>query len=120
VFHLVNQQPLHLSKIIQQINSLGYPVQQISYKQWQADLIDVTKRSEENVLTSILPLLTEKIYGKEKTYLENSSMVSQVFDCQNTLEGLAGTSIVCPPVDARLLSTYFNYFVASNFLVLKT
>ncbi|MDF5732379.1 MAG: amino acid adenylation domain-containing protein, partial [Rhizonema sp. PD38] len=86
VFHLVNQQPLHLSKIIQEINFLGYPVQQISYQQWIADLIDVTKRSESNALTSMLPLVTEKIYGKEKTYLENSSMGSPTFDCQNTLE----------------------------------
>ncbi|MBD2605305.1 amino acid adenylation domain-containing protein [Scytonema hofmannii FACHB-248] len=116
VFHLVNQQPLHLSKIIQEINSLGYPVQQISYEKWQADLINASKRSEENALISVLPLVTEKNYGQQKTYLENSSMGWQAFDCQNTLEGLAGTSIVCPPVDARLLSTYFNYFVSSNFL----
>ncbi len=116
VFHLVNQEPLHLSKIIQEINSLGYPVQQISYEKWQANLISVSKRSEENALISVLPLVTEKNYGQEKTYLENSSMGSQAFDCQNTLEGLVGTSIVCPPVDVRLLSTYFNYFVSSNFL----
>jgi hypothetical protein len=38
------------------------------------------------------------------------------FDCQNTLNGLTGTSIVCPPPDDKLLNTYFSYLIQNGFL----
>jgi hypothetical protein len=49
---------------------------------------------------------------------DTNSQVSQSpqIDCQNTLTGLAETSIVCPPVDAELFSTYFSYLIKTGFL----
>jgi hypothetical protein len=38
------------------------------------------------------------------------------WDFRNTEEGLAGSSISCPPVDDQLLSTYFDYFIRTGFL----
>ena len=38
------------------------------------------------------------------------------FDCRNTLAGLTGSDIVCPPVDRQLLATYFAAFIRSGFL----
>jgi hypothetical protein len=38
------------------------------------------------------------------------------FDCQNTLDRLAGSSIKCPPVSSKLLSTYLSYYVSSGFI----
>jgi len=37
-------------------------------------------------------------------------------DCQNTLNGLSGSGVVCPPVDAELLNVYFSYFIKSGLL----
>ena len=114
-FHLVNPHPLHLSKLVNEIQALGYPIQQIAYDKWQADLLNVDI-SQENALSPLLSMFTEKISEKQLTYIETSSLVSQAFDCQNTFDGLAGTSIHCPELDARLLSTYFSYFIHSGFL----
>jgi len=33
---------------------------------------------------------------------------------EETLAALAGTSIVCPPLDSQLLETYFSYFIRSG------
>ena len=114
-FHLVNPQSLHLSKLVEEINLLGYQIQQISYDQWQARLrnIDI---SQENALSPLMSLFAENPSEKQLTYLETSSLVSQSFNCQNTIDGLAGNDIICPQVDIKLLNTYFSYFTGSGFL----
>ena len=79
----------------------------ISYDAWKAELIDHVASSRDNALYALSPLFSESIV--EHTRLPR-------FDCRNTLDGLAGTSIVCPPVDSQLLSTYFTRFIDSSFL----
>jgi hypothetical protein len=104
-----------MSKLVRDIYALGYPIQQIPFEKWQAKLLNVDI-SPENALTPLVSLFTEKLSGKQLTYLEASALVSQAFDFQNTLDGLAGTGIICPSVDIKLLSTYFSYFIRSSFL----
>jgi len=115
-FHLVNPNPLHLSSLIEVINVLGYSVGQIPYQDWQKEILEVVKHLADNSLSPLLPLVVEKIPGKELTYLETSSMASQSFDCQNLLKALAGTSILCPPVNTQLLDVYFFYFKQNGFI----
>ena len=114
-FHLVNPYPLHMNKLVSDIHALGYPIQQMTYEKWQAKLLNVNL-PQENALSPVVSLFTEKVSGRQLTYLETSALVSQAFDFQNTLNGLAGTSIICPSVDFKLLSTYLSYFIRSGFL----
>lgn len=114
VFHLNNSHPLHLSEFVNQIRTLGYPLEQISYVQWLSDLVQ-PDFSRENVLRPLSSLLTKR-EEQQQSYLEISLLASQTFDCQNTIDGLIGTSIVCPPVDAQLLNVYFSYFNRSGFI----
>lgn len=114
-FHLLNPQPLHMSDIVSNIQALNYPIQQIPYKEWQAKLLNVAI-SQENALSPVASLFTEKPSAQQLTYIETSALVSQAFDFQNTLDGLADTSIICPSVDFKLLCTYFSYFIHSGFL----
>ena len=113
-FHLLNPHPLPMSELVSDIHALGYPIQQVSYEKWQASLLSVD--SSENALSPVVSLFTEKVSKKQLTYLETSALVSQAFDFQNTLAGLAGIPIICPSVDFKLLSTYFSYFIRSGFL----
>jgi thioester reductase-like protein len=124
-FHLVNSQNLPLTKFVKEINSLGYPVREISYDRWQAQLIATIEKSEtidpygissHNVLKSLLPLLTDYYPDKPLTYFAKSSTNPLVFDCQNTTSGLLGTSLSCPAINGKLLSTYFSYLTISGFL----
>ncbi len=114
-FHLVNPHhiAIHWSEIVNWTCSFGYPLQRVTYEQWQAALSELGERSLSNALYPLLPL-----FSKTETEAEKKShqLVVRQFDCQNTLIGLVGTSLVCPPVNAELLSNYLSYFIRSSFL----
>ncbi len=113
-FHLVNLQPLHLSALVQEINNFGYPVKQIAYDKWQEQLL--SSQATNNALTPIASMFTEKVAQSQLTYIELSSMVLQVFDCQNTLVGLTGSEINCPIIDSPLLTNYLSTLTRSRCL----
>jgi len=110
-FHLINPLPLHLSELVSYIHSLGYPLQQVLYDNWRAELLAIAEHSPNHAIYSLVPLFPQRVFAAETP----NSAVPQ-FDCQNTLAGLAGSSIVCPPVDKKLLHTYFSYLIQSGFL----
>lgn len=110
-FHVVNPHPLHSSLLINSIRSLGYLIRQIPYDQWRTELLDIARRSPEHALYPLVPFFPAR-ESQEQT--SNSEVLK--FDCQNTIDGLAGTSIVCPPADDELLRTYFSYLIRSGFL----
>ncbi|HLO47640.1 MAG TPA: amino acid adenylation domain-containing protein [Kamptonema sp.] len=113
VFHCVNPSPLPFNNLIHQIRELGYSIEQIAYEKWLNLLLDLDI-THGNALTPLISLLTENKKGKA-SYLEESLLNSQVFSSNNTLDGLRDTSIVCPPVNAKLIQTYFSYFTQSGF-----
>ncbi|MBD2102484.1 amino acid adenylation domain-containing protein [Leptolyngbya sp. FACHB-261] len=113
-FHLLNPQPLHLSEVVNTISALGYPVQQMDYEQWRVALLE--DDAQENALKPLASLLIQKTSDKPLTYLETCSLGAQALDCQNTVRGLTGTSIVCPPVDITLLNSYLAYLKRSGAL----
>jgi amino acid adenylation domain-containing protein/thioester reductase-like protein len=113
-FHLVNPQPLPLSEMVNYIRSLGYPVELVSYDKWRSQLINTVDASE-NALYPLLSIFSEEAIEHASDTQSKDSPV-QHFDCQNILTGLAETSIVCPPVDAELFSTYFSYLIQTGFL----
>ncbi|MBD2385758.1 non-ribosomal peptide synthetase family protein [Cylindrospermum sp. FACHB-282] len=110
-FHLVNSQILNSSMLLNQFRMLGYPIEQISYQQWRAELLKVTKGSSAHPLYPLVPFFPAINY-QEKT--PNSGVLQ--FDCHNTLDGLADTSIVCPAINNQLLDTYFKYLLKQGFL----
>jgi len=112
-FHPINPQALQLSEMASYIRSLGYPIELVSYDKWRSQLINAVD-SSENALYPLISIFSEAA----STANDTNSQVSQLpqIDCQNTLTGLAETSIVCPPVDAELLSTYFSYLIQTGFL----
>jgi thioester reductase-like protein len=107
VFHLVNPQPLQWSEWLDCIASVGYPLKQLPYPIWKSELMKQVKGSQNNELYSISPIFTDDIIEQSKLPL---------FDCKNTIDMLRNTSIYCPPLDSKLLSTYFDYFIKSGFL----
>jgi thioester reductase-like protein len=107
VFNLIAPHRLDLSELADWIRAFGYELRSSSYERWLADLSEVMRHSPEHPLYPLLPLLKERGAAAQGDLR---------FECQNVVEGLAGTSIACPPIDARLLGTYFSYFVRSGFL----
>lgn len=111
-FHLMNSAALSLEQLVEQIRSHGYSLQMVEYEQWLKTLID-RQSDRENALTSMIPLLTNHS-GAYANYLDVLNL--DRVDCQNTIAGLEGTMISCPPIDGTLIDTYFRYFIQSDFL----
>ena len=110
-FHLNNPQPISWNQLTDFIRSLGYPIKHISYQNWQSQVSNQA-RSQSNPLYPLLPF-----------FLKNSPEHQQArepkISCQATQTALAESSILCPPVDTKLLNTYFDYFIRSGFLDAK-
>jgi thioester reductase-like protein len=113
VFHLVNPYPGYWSNLLDWIVSAGYPLQRIPYLQWRAKLLNLVEGSQDNALYPLVAFLPEEQAASPEVPSQSRMLR---YDCRNTLAGLAGTSITCPPIDAALLSTYFAYLVRSGFL----
>ncbi|OKH50387.1 thioester reductase [Calothrix sp. HK-06] len=110
-FHLNNPQPISWKELTDFICSLGYSIEYISYQEWQSQLSNQA-RSQSNPLYPLLPF-----------FLKNSSQHQQAkepkISCQATQTALVESSIICPEIDAKLLNTYFDYFIRSGFLDAK-
>jgi amino acid adenylation domain-containing protein/thioester reductase-like protein len=105
-FHLISSHSAPWSQFINYIRSLGYPLQQLSYEDWQAELLRSTQISTNNALYSAISLAEDNTSSKSRA----NAASSLKFDCQNTLNGLANTDIRWPEVDDKLLQVFFANF----------
>lgn len=107
-FHLLNPQPLPWAKLFDEICSLGYSVEKVTYDKLLAAVEhQASKSPEDEFYSSLLLLLSSPgaLLNKKPP-----------FGIVHTLEGLAGTSIACPPMDKKIIATYCNYFQKSGYL----
>ncbi|WP_442936453.1 non-ribosomal peptide synthase/polyketide synthase [Nostoc sp.] len=107
-FHLISSHSAPWSQFINCIRSLGYPLQQLSDEDWQAELVRSNQISNDNALYSAISL------AEDNTSSESNATSSLKFDCQNTLNGLADTTICWPEVDDKLLQAFFTNFSNST------
>ncbi|MEP1079780.1 thioester reductase domain-containing protein [Leptolyngbya sp. PL-A3] len=111
-FHLQNPHLLHWNELIEFMCSLGYPMQRVSFEAWQEQL----SHERNNPLYPLLPFFRHQWHNK-LTYIElNEQGYRPLIACEATLAALSGSGIVCPRLDASLLSAYFSYFIGSGFL----
>ncbi len=113
-FHIVplHSQNITLINLFEMICSYGYKLKKIPYQQWIEK--NIYNNINDNLLLPFLPLLTEKVKGNI-TIMEWYQNTPDI-DCQNTLNGLANTSINCPPMDAQLIDTYLSYLIRIGFI----
>ncbi len=110
-FHLSNPSSLSLAKMAQTLRMRGYALRGLSYQQWRDELLAAVTTSTDNPLYPLVPLLV----GDDQV-ASQVTQTSREIDCRNTLAGLSGTGIVCPPADAKLFNRSLSYLVRSGFL----
>jgi len=117
-FHLLNSHHLQASQLFDWINSFGYPIQQTPYHKWQTELVNIVKSSQKNALSSLTSLFIEKVPCEEELTMPEMYVQGKVphYDCKNTLNGLTDTSIICPPINEKLLGNYLSYFIQNHLL----
>lgn len=106
-FHFVHPRPWSLGEIAAWMRSYGYALESVPVGQWRERLLEQAHRDPRSTAARLFPLLGNAAEGEA---------ADQLFDCSNTNRGLAGSSIAIPPIDGRLLATYFGYLTASGFL----
>jgi len=115
-FHLQHPEPISLKNLVDWIRSFGYPVEMIPYEQWQAELINNVS-SVDNPLYTLRPFLLERWSDEQLTIPDLYLQARRPhISCQDTLNALAGSSIVCPTIDSQLLMTYTAYLIQTGFL----
>lgn len=115
-FHVLNQKHLELKILFNVVRSFGYPLTQVSDEQWQVELFKIADNFPNHPLYPLIPLFARKKDSETALKTENSNFVALYFDCSNTQKGLQYTSIVCPPTDEDLLTTYFSYLIRNKFI----
>lgn len=120
-YNLVNPKPVSLKSFSTWMRNYGYPVRRIPYEAWRAEMLALAARPDQKSLSSfITPFFNADISNSmDRVILTaiGARYGTQVqFDCGNVLKDLVGTDIACPPVDDRLLNTYFSYLIRIGYM----
>jgi hypothetical protein len=109
-FHVMQPEVIYWNTLMDWIRDYGYPLKPIPYSVWQALLDGGGNPGEAPALSMLSPLLGRVPCDGKLSFPDLR------IECRLAQEGLAGTSIVCPPMDGKLFGAYFDYFVRSGFL----
>ncbi|HEX6287533.1 MAG TPA: amino acid adenylation domain-containing protein [Herpetosiphonaceae bacterium] len=112
VFHLLNPQPIQFRELAQAVKRAGFPVRVLPYAQWYAALLANAQSEHDNVLYPLLSFLSAM--PTEEDWVDLLAMPH--YDCRNTIEGLADSSIVCPTFSAEQIRAALTYFIERGVL----
>ncbi len=116
-FHLTNPHHTMWNDVAQWINSLGYSLNLVSYEIWEKKLKEIAPKGE-NVLSPLLPFFLKRWSDENLTFAQLAQRRVKL-NSQATVAQLNQNNIVCHPVDAKLIETYFSYFRLEKFLNFK-
>jgi amino acid adenylation domain-containing protein/thioester reductase-like protein len=112
VFHMLNPQSINFNQIAQAINDAGFPVRLLPYAEWYKALFATAQNEHDNVLYPLLSFLSP--LPTEEAWIEFLTLPR--FDCQNTFNGLANSSIKCPTFSADQIESVLSYFAEQGIL----
>jgi thioester reductase-like protein len=115
-FPLINPHSVPWRELVTWVNALGYPLRQVSYEAWRAELLKAAGQSEENALAFLVPVFSERTTLKPVALQAEAPAPEPEFQTQLALDLLKGASILCPPTNADLMKTYIAYFQRCGFL----
>jgi len=106
VFHLGNPVTYPYGEMVSVIRRLGLPVDAVPFDVWREELFRRSLEGKSNEWNAFLPIIEE---------VEVEQIFMPHFDASNTLAGLEGSGISCPPVGPELLGHYLEFFNREGF-----
>ena len=111
-FHLVNPRPITWKDLFAAVGALGYPLEEIPYRDWVTSFKEHVSQRKKDPFLSRFSLFLR---------LPNNLFFAKPhFDASQTTAGLRDSSIVCHPVDQRLISAYMGFLHKSGFIPAPT
>lgn len=107
-FHILNPLPVTWNTLFELISKLGYSLEKVSQKEWQEDVRRYVDEHRKSTLYTILRFALNSSKAMVHTKPQ--------FDMSETLRGLVGTGIDCPPVDEKLVKAWIEYLQTSQYL----
>jgi thioester reductase-like protein len=118
VFHLAHRRPRHWRECVLWMRLHGYPLRLVPYHAWLRQLEIETSASTAHPLRTLRSFFLDRPRGGRGLTLpelyEEARRPRALHEA--TDRALAGLDSECPPLDAALLGTYFDAFVAAGVL----
>jgi amino acid adenylation domain-containing protein/thioester reductase-like protein len=117
-FHLVNPNPIPFGDLLDWLREFGYPIQRLPVEKFRPAVEAYIKRTRSSAHWSLLRDAARRAAQTGRAPAERQPGARREpvrFECQNTLDGLRGSAIACPPIDDALLGTYFDHFIRNGF-----
>ncbi|MFI0820130.1 amino acid adenylation domain-containing protein [Streptomyces sp. NPDC021098] len=118
VVHLTNPRPARLSDMVDRMRAAGYAIEDVSYADWTAALVDHARRNPEAPIAPFVPLFVTPANEADHSVKE------LYFDTVFPEVGRTRTDQVwpawqdsCPPVDDTLLDGYLSSLRRSGLLL---
>ncbi|WP_457028775.1 non-ribosomal peptide synthetase [Kitasatospora sp. P5_F3] len=116
-YHLTNPREAMLGDLVERLRAYGHPIRTVGYHAWVDALLAHLADRPDHPFAPFVPLFTTEAAGGGATVEElATSRFSPRLDRAGIERDLAGSGLVCPPVDAELLDRYLDYFHASGFI----
>jgi thioester reductase-like protein len=103
-FHLINPRRMQFKELVGFMQDRGWQLRVADRQEWWEAL---QATDEPNELHPAMDTVREFIVGGEEAIDYDVTLTEQALD---------GSGIACPPLDERLLETYFDYFIRSGYL----
>jgi Male sterility protein len=116
-YHLVNPREALLGDMVDRLRAHGHRIQTVGYPAWTEALLAYLGDRPGHPFSPLTPLFTKRITPGGITLQELCCAgIAPQMDRSRVDADLAGSGLVCPPVDDKLLDGHIEYFYASGFL----
>jgi thioester reductase-like protein len=106
-YHLVNRRHMAFATLVEHLRARGWALETLDPAAWYTRLESSLAAGEENALHTVMGTVRELVVGGERAI---------DYDDARARAALAPSSITCPPLDERLLTTYLDRLLADGFL----
>lgn len=111
-FHLPAATTVRWSELVDLLAACNYPLRRVPYATWYRALTAAIEGGADNALGKFLPLFGDDAPSADVGYAGSIPC----FESDNLNAALAGSGIVCRPVDRALMALYLQYFVSVGYL----
>jgi thioester reductase-like protein len=116
-YHLVNPREALLGDMVDRLRAHGHRIRTVGYPAWTEALLAYLADRPGHRFSPLTPLFTKRITPGGITLQELCCAgIAPQMDRSRLDADLAGSGLVCPPVDHELLDGHIEYFYASDFL----